>query len=135
MGTNTTPQLASNETINLDGPSAVLAIVPRTGFETSLALTYPARFARAAALDADWNILGSSGTVDVGSESVHAVVEPVTSVKEAKHVVFTDDGAGYSATTHDEYPGQSVFFGLPLGWPTVLCLGLLAGLWVTARFF
>ncbi|KAJ4387410.1 hypothetical protein N0V93_008002 [Gnomoniopsis smithogilvyi] len=127
--------LASNESVDLYGPSNVLAIVPRNGFETSFSLTYPARFARAAALDADWNILGSSGIVDIANELVHADVQPVTSVKETKHVVFTDEGAGYSATTHEDYPGQSTLFGIPLGWPTVMCVGLLVGLWAAARFF
>lgn len=71
----------------------------------------------------------------MASEIVHTDVEPVASVKETKHVIFTEEGQGYSATTHEDFPGESVVFGVPVGWPTVLCVGLLAGLWAATRFF
>lgn len=132
-------QLASNESSDMYGPDRVLAIVPREGFETSYALQYPARFARAAALDADWNVLGSSGIVDVGEERVFGDVRPVTAVKQEGSVVVSDDGYSVSLSTseqqqqHHNFPGESgVFFGIPLGWHTMLGCALLVGLWVAA---
>lgn len=128
--------------MDLYGPEKVIGIVPRDGFETSLALDDTStRFARAAALDADWNVLGSSGIVDVATERVFDGVPPVAEVKHTGSVIFTDGGGdgdegGYliSVTHHSDFPGESRFLGVPVGWHTGLACLLLLGLWAAARY-
>lgn len=129
-------QLASNESSDLYGPQKVVGIVPRDGFETSFALEYPARFVRAAALDAEWNVLGSSGIVDTNGTVVFADVPPVTQVKHTGNIVITDSEDGYAlSVTHSTFPIQGKLFGFPVGWHMVLGVFLLGGLWAAARYF
>ncbi|KAF3763435.1 hypothetical protein M406DRAFT_74048 [Cryphonectria parasitica EP155] len=128
--------LASNESSDLYGPGQVLAIVPRDGFETSFALEYPARFARVAALDAEWNILGSSGIVDIRNERVFGDMRPITAVKQFGDIMVSDNGYSVSLTDHTEFPGQGgTFLGVPVGWHSLLGLAMLLGLWAAARIF
>lgn len=139
--------LASNESSDLFSSHKVLAIVPRNGFETSFALEYPANFARVAAIDAEWNVIGSSGIVDIANARVFGEIRPVTGVlNPTENVIYTDGGDGYaiSATTgsdgeensHSDFPGELVIFGMPLGWQTGLGCMLLVGLfWTAVRFY
>lgn len=136
--------LASNDSSDLFAAHRVLAIVPRSGFETALALEYPAKFARAAAVDAEWNVIGSSGIVDIANERVFGEIRPVTGVlNPAENVILTqDDGEedryAISATTgeHSDFPGELVVLGMPVGWQTGLGCMLLFGLfWVTAIYY
>lgn len=136
--------LASNDSSDLFSAHKVLAIVPRAGFETTLALEYPAKFARAAAIDANWNVIGSSGIVDVAHQRVFGEIRPVTGVlNPTENVILTDGGEdGYliSATTgaseHSDFPGELVVFGMPLGWQTGLGCLLLVGLfWIAVKFY
>lgn len=118
----------------------MIAIVPRNGFETSLALEYPAKFARAAALDADWNIIGSSGIVDISTERVFREVRPVTGVLNPnENIIFTDAGDGYSISAtqsgHYDFLGETTVFGVPVGWPAGLGFFLLVGLVVMVRYY
>lgn len=123
--------------MDLYGSERVVGIVPRDGFETSLPLDAYARFARAAALDADWNILASTGIVDIDTGRVFTEVPPVEGVKQSGSIVVTDDDVdGYSvfSMTHFDFPGQGSVFGVPVGWHTALGFFLLLGLWMAARF-
>lgn len=134
------PQLASNESSDLHGVDQVVGIVPRDGFETSLALEYPARFARAAALDAEWNVLGSSGIVDVEKERVFGDPRPVTDVKHFGSIVIADDdayGEEYLSisVTHSLFPGEAKVLGVSIGWHTALGCFLILGLWIAVRRF
>lgn len=128
--------LASNDSQDLRDYNQVVAIVPRAGFETSVALEYPARFVRAAALDADHNIIGSSGVVNVRLEKVEETDKPVSSVlKPAADVVITDadDGSSYYSVSahHDPDDNNS---GAANGWPYVFGCFLLIGLGLTAKY-
>lgn len=123
----------------------VVAIVPRSGFETSFALEYPAKFARAAAIDADWNVIGSSGIVDIANERVFGEIRPIMGVlKPTENIIYADGGDGYSisattgsgTTDHSDFPGEMVVFGIPVGWQTGLGCTLLLGLfWAALRFY
>lgn len=123
--------------MDLYGPEKVIGIVPRDGFETSLALDASTRFARAAALDADWNVLASSGIVDVSSKRVFGDVPPVTEVKHTGSVIFTDGEGGYEgyaiSVTHSDFPLEGSVFGVQIGWHTGLGCLLLVGLWIAAK--
>lgn len=143
--------------MDLYGPERVVGIVPRDGFETSLTLPPDAphspRFARAAALDAGWNVLASTGILDIDAGTVFGEVPPVAGVRQSGSVVVTDGdvdddvdgggGGGYSWVfsmgaegEHLDFPGQSgSIFGVPVGWHTALGFFLLLGLWMAARYF
>lgn len=131
--------LASNSSRDLADYNRVVAIVPRAGFETSVVLEWPARYARAAALDADNNVIGSSGIVDVRLETVKEAAGPVTSVvKPAGDVVITDGpDAGtvyYSMSEYeDDDQEDEGFFGVGGGWHYGLAGLMLVGLAITAK--
>ncbi|KUI66886.1 hypothetical protein VM1G_02435 [Cytospora mali] len=128
--------LASNNSDDLRDYNKVVAIVPRDGLETSVPLEYPAKYARAAALDAKDNIIGSSGIVDVRVETVKEVERPVASVlRPAGDVVIidADDGSmSYSVSSHDD-PDEGLF-GTTGGWHYALGCFLLVGLLLTTRY-
>ncbi|KUI59957.1 hypothetical protein VP1G_07181 [Cytospora mali] len=128
--------LASNSSDDLHDYNKVVAIVPRDGFETSVPLEYPAKYARAAALDANHNIIGSSGIVDVRVETVKEVERPVTSVLRPAGggvVIDADDGSmSYSVSAHDD--SDEGLFGITGVWHYVLGCFLLFGLFLTARY-
>ncbi|ROV96178.1 hypothetical protein VSDG_05027 [Cytospora chrysosperma] len=127
--------LASNNSNDLHDYNNVVAIVPRAGFETSVSLEYPAKFSRAAALDAKHIIIGSSGIADVRHETVKDTDKPVSSVLEpAGDVVITDSDYGsvsYSVSTHAG-PDEA-FVGAARGWPYVFGCFLLIGLAFAAK--
>lgn len=128
--------LASNNSGDLRDYNRVVAIVPRAGFETSTALEYPARFARAAALDADHNIIGSSGIVNVRLETVKGTDKPVTSVLQpTADMIITDadDGNSYYSVSAPDDPGEGVP-GAVVRWPYVFGCFLLVGLALAARY-
>ncbi|PSR88676.1 ASST-domain-containing protein [Coniella lustricola] len=130
--------LASNESSDLYGPGQVQEIIPRSGFETSLALAYPAKFARVAALDANWNILGSSGIVDIRRGRVFDELRPIAAVLKVPDVLISDAGYEVSSSFVDEhakeFPGQGgKLFGIPIGWHTLLGVGMLVGLVLAVR--
>lgn len=144
--------LASNKSSDLFSAHKVIAIVPRAGFETSLALEYPAQFARVAAVDAAWNVIGSSGIVDVAKGRVFGEMRPVTGVLNPMENVIYTDGEGYGAISatasgtgagagggsdgHSMFPGEVVILGVPVGWQTGLGCLLLVGLfWTAVRFY
>ncbi|ROV91199.1 hypothetical protein VMCG_09357 [Cytospora schulzeri] len=128
--------LASNSSEDLGDYNKVVAIVPRAGFETSVSLEYPALFARAAALDADHNIIGSSGIVDIRLETVEDTDRPVLSVlKPAADVVIVDaDDGGWSYSVSTPGNSDEGFLGATGGWHYVLGCFMLAGLVITAKF-
>lgn len=93
-------------------------------------------FARVAALDAEWNVLGSSGIVNITSEEVSSDTRPIAEVKHTGTVVINEEGTGegYSLSlTHSDFPGESIIFGMPVGWHTALGCAMLVGLWIAAR--
>lgn len=87
---NPSNQLASNATTNIDGERFVVATARRSGFETTLTLgvavneTALRRFVRAAALDLNGTVIGSSGVLDLVSGNVTDVDYNVTSVAQTE---------------------------------------------------
>ncbi|KAI1343487.1 Arylsulfotransferase-domain-containing protein [Xylariaceae sp. FL0016] len=85
--------LSDNSTDNLDGYSKVVARSPRNGFETFVNVTSPNRYMRAAALDADSKILGSTDAVDMSTGEVIQVNGAVTGVDQPPPSATTSSGA------------------------------------------
>lgn len=108
-----------------DVADRVVATLPRAGFETEVALLWPAKFARAVALGRDGEIIGASGVVNLKKQSVEAVKSPVTSVQK---------GQGQSGEAADvvDVDEDFVFFSVPLGRHAALAGVMLVGLMLAA---
>lgn len=72
----------------MNGYSKVVAHVPRDGFETAIPINRTARlrYLRAAALDRDANIIGTSKILDMTNGTITEAALPVTSVNRPKKI-------------------------------------------------
>ncbi|KAI0484024.1 Arylsulfotransferase-domain-containing protein [Xylariaceae sp. FL0804] len=84
--------LASDTSSDIDGVDKVIATLPRSGFETTVPLgTDPPRYVRAAALDANHTILGSTGIFDTVAGNTTATDSAITAVLTSTMDVATEE--------------------------------------------
>ncbi|CAJ2504482.1 Uu.00g118760.m01.CDS01 [Anthostomella pinea] len=112
--------LASNSTLDLNGAANVVAKLPRSGFETVIPLSpIEARYARAAVLDINHNIIGSTRVFDVAAGDIHATNYSITDVGS---LVTTEVATALASKVPSTGLGWNVAIG-----GVVLCALALAG--------